>query len=283
MGRNVAEAMGVRSAVKLSGPSEDLFKSTVRIDNIHEMEQLLAGPKAGAGLTSPRWPEDLLPKIDAGRQQRGQQLYAQMCAGCHDGGWLQPDQHGRQYRQLVMKPVDDIGTDPKSAMNFVQRTARLNASDKTPVSAATGLKTVTDGVIEQWLVEKKIPRDQWDDYKGYRDNDWRSPAAYRARPLNGIWATAPYLHNGSVPNLYQMLVPAAERETAFFVGSRQFDPQKVGFSTAEFPGAFQFDTSIPGNSNRGHEFRNDPLGNGVIGRELTEEERWDLIEYLKSL
>jgi hypothetical protein len=206
-----------------------------------------------------------------------------MCAGCHDGGWSQPDQHGRQYREIVMKSVDDIGTDPKSAMNFVQRKAYLSASDMTPVSAATGLKKVTDAVIERWLVDNAVPRDQWDDYKGYRENDWRAPAAYRARPLNGIWATAPYLHNGSVPNLYQMLVPAAERETAFFVGSRQFDPQKVGFSSAEFPNAFQFDTSLPSNSNRGHEFRNGPLGNGVIGRELTEEERWDLIEYLKSL
>jgi mono/diheme cytochrome c family protein len=283
MGRNVAEAMGVRSAVKLSGPSEDLHKSTVRLDNIHEMEQLLAGPKAGEGLTSPRWPEDLLPKIDAGRQQRGKQLYAQMCSGCHDGGWSQPDRHGRQYRQIVMKPVDDIGTDPKAAMNFVQRKAYLNASDKTPVPAATGLKKVTDAVIERWLDDNAVPSNQRDDIKGYRDNDWRAVAAYRARPLNGIWATAPYLHNGSVPNLYQMLVPADQRDTAFSVGSRQFDPKMVGFSTDGAADAFQFDTSIPGNSNRGHEFRNAPLRNGVIGRELTENERWDLIEYLKSL
>ena len=41
---------------------------------------------------------------------------------------------------------------------------------------------------------------------------------YRARPLNGVWATAPYLHNGSVPSLYWMLKPAAERPTQFCVG-----------------------------------------------------------------
>lgn len=67
-----------------------------------------------------------------------------------------------------------------------------------------------------------------------------SPAArdlkglvYKARPLNGIWATAPYLHNGSVPNLWQLLQKPAERVTRFWVGSRQFDPINVGFITNE--------------------------------------------------
>ena len=49
-------------------------------------------------------------------------------------------------------------------------------------------------------------------------------AVYKARPLAGMWATAPFLHNGSVPNLYYMLVPAAERPKKFFVGHREFDP-----------------------------------------------------------
>jgi hypothetical protein len=51
---------------------------------------------------------------------------------------------------------------------------------------------------------------------------------YRARPLNGVWATAPYLHNGSVPSLYWMLKPAAERPKQFCMGARDFDPQHVG-------------------------------------------------------
>ena len=56
-------------------------------------------------------------------------------------------------------------------------------------------------------------------------------STYRARPLDGIWATAPYLHNGSVPNLYQLLLPAVQRVTTFKVGSDQFDPVYVGFVT----------------------------------------------------
>jgi mono/diheme cytochrome c family protein len=95
--------------------------------------------------------------------------------------------------------------------------------------------------------------------------------SYKARPLDGIWATAPYLHNGSVPTLWDLL--SAERPKTFWVGTRQFDPVKVGFITTEVPGAFLFDTAIPGNLNGGHTW----------GTTLSESEKLDLIEYLKSL
>src|SRR3954452_10590458 len=59
MGRNVAEAMGVRSATMLSGPPGDLYRSTVAVRNIADIEAQLAGPQPGAGLRAPRWPEDM--------------------------------------------------------------------------------------------------------------------------------------------------------------------------------------------------------------------------------
>ena len=96
---------------------------------------------------------------------------------------------------------------------------------------------------------------------------------YKAAPLAGIWATAPYLHNGSVPNLYELLLPGSQRTTKFYVGNREFDPKKVGFSTDQAPGTSLFDTSLSGNSNLGH----DTYGT------FTEEQRWQLVEYLKSL
>ncbi len=92
-------------------------------------------------------------------------------------------------------------------------------------------------------------------------------------PLAGIWATAPYLHNGSVPNLYELLLPSNQRTTKFYVGNREFEPKKVGFSTDQAAGTTLFDTSLSGNSNLGH----DTYGT------FTEEERWQLVEYLKSL
>ena len=79
---------------------------------------------------------------------------------------------------------------------------------------------------------------------------------YKARPLAGIWATPPFLHNGSVPTLYQMLVPAYWRDKTFYRKNMLFDPRAVGLeSDASQKGAFVFDTSITGNSNLGHEFR----------------------------
>jgi hypothetical protein len=79
-----------------------------------------------------------------------------------------------------------------------------------------------------------------------------------------------------------MLVPVEQRDKVFYTGSREFDPQKVGYRTEKFDGAFEFRTDLQGNSNAGHEFRKG-AGKGVIGRELTEEERWAIIEYLKTL
>ena len=94
---------------------------------------------------------------------------------------------------------------------------------------------------------------------------------YEARPLNGIWATAPFLHNGSVPTLDALLRKAGKRPPTFSVGSRQFDTKKIG--VLDVPGFPKHDTTLPGNSNIGHEF----------GSELSEEERSQLVEYLKSI
>jgi mono/diheme cytochrome c family protein len=124
-------------------------------------------------------------------------------------------------------------------------------------------------------------------------------AGYKPRPLAGVWATAPFLHNGSVPTLYQMLLPPEKRDTRFFVGRREYDPKQVGYVTA--PDAdgdedgFWLDTSLKGNHNSGHAFAADPalwekhkadpkanpLPKGVIGPEFTDEQRYALIEYLK--
>ena len=114
---------------------------------------------------------------------------------------------------------------------------------------------------------------------------------YKGRPLNGIWATAPYLHSGSVPNLWELLKAGKDRVKTFSVGSREFDPIYVGFkSDPALPGAFVFRTvdgdgkPIPGNGNYGHEYG---TGRAVVDSgdglpALSDKERWDLLEYLKS-
>jgi hypothetical protein len=104
---------------------------------------------------------------------------------------------------------------------------------------------------------------------------------YKFRPLTGIWATAPYLHNGSVPTLYDLLLPPSDRPKSFYVGTREFDPVKVGFKTgqsAENSFLFRvFDDQgkpIQGNLNSGHDYNN---------AGLSEADREALVEYMKGL
>jgi hypothetical protein len=108
---------------------------------------------------------------------------------------------------------------------------------------------------------------------------------YQAPPLDGVWATAPYLHNGAVPTLYHLLKSSA-RPARFLrppsTGFEHYDRDRVGwtFRTVESPGSLTaeerrsfVDTSRFGLSNAGHTF----------GDKLSEAERADVIEYLKTL
>jgi hypothetical protein len=115
--------------------------------------------------------------------------------------------------------------------------------------------------------------------------------AYKSRPLAGVWATGPFLHNGSVPTLYQLLSPRDEREGRFFVSPGSFDPVAVGVDVKARGDGFWYDTRLPGNANVGHEFRagyvpgktdEDDPQYGVIGPALTPDERWAIVEYLKT-
>ena len=103
---------------------------------------------------------------------------------------------------------------------------------------------------------------------------------YKSRPLNGIWATAPYLHNGAVPTLYDLLLPQAERPKTFGYFDGEMDLAKVGLKDASSnPAAFIFETYDEdgvvrtGNWNGGHEY----------GATLSHDQRLDLVEYLKGL
>jgi len=99
-------------------------------------------------------------------------------------------------------------------------------------------------------------------------------AQYRAKPLNGIWVTAPFLHNGSVPTLADLLETEKDRPVRFRVGSPRFDPVKVGFSENNTGiNTLEIDTTLSGNLNSGHEY----------GVDLSTTDKASLLEYLKSL
>ncbi len=88
------------------------------------------------------------------------------------------------------------------------------------------------------------------------------------------------MHNGSVPNLYQLLLPADQRVKQFDLGSWEYDPKNVGYvMSSSTEDNFVFDTTTEGNSNAGHEY-----GTGYYDLPaLTEQERWALVEYLKTI
>ena len=101
-------------------------------------------------------------------------------------------------------------------------------------------------------------------------------SGYVAAFLDGIWLRAPYLHNGSVPSLRDLLEPAAQRPTTFWRGYDLYDPDRVGFVTrgpeAERTGTLH-DVAARGGGNRGHEF----------GTTLPAADKADLLEYLKTM
>lgn len=118
-----------------------------------------------------------------------------------------------------------------------------------------------------------------------RGYDWefrhfQKTYGYANQPLDGIWARAPYLHNGSVPSLWDLLTPAEQRPARFYRGHDVYDPIRVGFRTdiREIDGrkAFLFDTALPGNGNQGHT-------GARYGTELSDSDKWALIEYLKTI
>jgi mono/diheme cytochrome c family protein len=112
---------------------------------------------------------------------------------------------------------------------------------------------------------------------GVERKDMVKDRGYMAAPISGVWLTAPYLHNGSVPNLVELLKPPGERIKTFYRGCDLYDPRNMGFlSDGSEPtclNQFLFDTQLPGNGNGGHTY----------GTALDSDEKVELIEYLKTL
>jgi hypothetical protein len=110
----------------------------------------------------------------------------------------------------------------------------------------------------------------------YRFTRFRKTHGYANQPLDGIWLRGPYLHNGSVPTLRDLLNPAPARPAAFYRGNDVFDQAGVGFvsNVAEANGRrfTRYDTSVPGNGNAGHDY----------GTTLPDADKAAIVEYLKT-
>jgi hypothetical protein len=297
--RNIGEAMGVFVRMDLTSKTteEGLFDSTIDLKGLIASEELLWR------LAPPKWPEEVLGKIDQEKAARGAQLFKENCAGCHSTWphrWSEPKKEGKRFIENAIIKADVIGTDPGQFFSpqFQSRPTGLPGPMSEhlapPYTGATLAPPpvvffpIQRGIYNKAVAKLNLSDEQLISAHGYRPFDPELPlpipvlGGYKANPSEGMWSSPPYLHNGSVPNLYELLIPAAERTKKFFIGT-EFDPVKVGIDTSGNSGKFLYDTSLIGNSNAGHSFENGPLGKGVIGRLLTDDERWALIEYMKSI
>ena len=210
-----------------------------------------------------------------------------------DASWPPPDPPGCAMNCHVVWLLWDLRTGAKSIENT------LAGLDVTKLSEGVALNLVGIMVKNRFYADRRVDFATQQCLEGFGTLDLpQNIRGYKPRPLEGVWATAPFLHNGSVPTLYQMLVPPEKRDKEFFVGRREFDPKNVGFVTqpdAVEDTGFWLDTTKAGNHNSGHAFsadaatwatyqenpRKNHLPPGVIGPEFTDDQRYDLIEYLK--
>jgi hypothetical protein len=309
LGRNAGEVIGVFGDVNIpEKPGLGGLPSSIDMNNLDRLEAVLRK------LEPPRWPAGF-GALDPTRVEAGRALYEQKgCKGCHT-----IEAPGPEIYAVRMVPLsrdsqghDNVNnTDPWMACNAISYTSATGKLEGVKAGYINGdplgrtepvakmlSATVKGALVAKW---KQILKTAAEIFFGVEkpprvvgagdvvspeerlaarlDQCYKSKSdlfAYKARPLDGIWATAPYLHNGSVPTLYDLLLPARDRPQSFSLGTREYDPAKVGYVTG--PGApgngFTFDTRLRGNSNIGHDYR--------VGG-LTEEQRWALVEYMKTL
>ncbi|HEY0026835.1 MAG TPA: di-heme-cytochrome C peroxidase [Allosphingosinicella sp.] len=311
LGRNAGEVIGVFGDVKVvEGSTLKGFPNLIQVESLNSLEETLRRLKPLP------WPAEI-GAIDPAKSAAGKTLYDQKCAACHK---IEPTNTDAIYEvgfQLQQKGNPN-NTDPSMACNAITYQAATGNLQGRPVGyipsskdpekfgeqaflsdmltatvkgaliakveaiAATTVRIFLDiqrppKVVEPDILEgiAKPEESPWPQRLEECFADKSGLFRYKSRPLDGVWATAPFLHNGSVPTLYDLLLPGNQRPKSFRVGTREFDPVRVGYRTDEAPNnGFVFDTSKRGNLNTGHEY-------GVA--KLSDQQRWALVEYMKTL
>ena len=273
LARNIGQVLGVFADFH---PVRD--PSTTEITwwdhNSVNVEGLTAAEAMLSKIGKPRFPGTLDPDLVA----EGATVYARECEACHASDPGSPP---------WKTPVMDVGTD-------VRAMALLNRRVKTGI-LATGIVnppfTVEDRAIEVlysvvtgMLLSLPAPEPPTPQQAAARMGiatkhetvECGGRKGYEAKVLHGVWAAAPFLHNGSVPTLADLLKPAADRPRRFRLGSA-YDPVRVGLAADQRGAATMVTTGCDdvasGRSNCGHEH----------GTDLDAVEKAALLEYLKSL
>jgi mono/diheme cytochrome c family protein len=274
--QNVTTALAVYGSLDVSGRDGlDGFPSSVDFNKLGDVQDWFYK------LRAPAWPEDVLGALDHDAVARGSKLYVSECSSCHA---LSDRNDPKRELKAVLTPVAEVGTDPRMVQNFLNAKVQTGPwqGRKTAVLAGPvlGAEAQSIDVVAHAAIGATLRHPlaavhdaavSW--HTVYKAGIAQHPDYYKARPLSGIWASAPYLHNGSVPTLAELLKAPAARVSKFWVGGREFDPVAVGNEYGDGPNRTLLDTTLPGNSNAGHAF----------GTQLSDAEKRDLLEYLKSL
>ncbi len=296
LGRNLGEVLGVyaHSSMENCGPEHPQvcdFTSTADLDNLVALESWVKH------LDAPKWHEDfpaIDPDLAADGAELYARDCQSCHALPNQGGSYEtsdpnpdsPNGCGRVFVETQSTPICfdyngvdllgglaaancdaevTIGTDPFLAANFLARRGKTGMlaplfGGQEEVSAAELLGTIQTLIIQQAFESLGYSQDDILHALDYRDSATPSLAnltGYKARPLDGIAFTAPFLHNGSIPTIAELLKRPSERLTEFWVGRREFDPVNLGFIATAPEGdeeLFRYDSSLPGNHNSGHEF-----------------------------
>lgn len=274
LAQNATTALAVYGTVDVLGHGKT-YPSSIQIKNLGYIQRKFYK------LIAPKWPQEIAGRLDKKLMEQGEKIYQQQCLQCHS--LVNADDPKRKLTAVVV-PASEVGTDALMVNNFSEGTVKTGELEgkhfalwfgqefKAEATRLDVVMHVTTGALLQhpWDALCSVVKEFAHNKLSHVD-----PAVnyYKARPINGIWSSAPYLHNGSVPTVYDLLLPAAQRPAQFFVGNRELDRVKVGNQTLEVESASLFDTTLPGNSNVGHEY----------GTQLSEEDRMALLEYIKSL
>ena len=299
LGRNVGEAVGVFAAVDMTAKRPPVaYTSSASFHNLRSLEHRLRA------LKSPQWPAEILPAIDSRKAAAGQVLFQDHCVQCHPRVNTFPlarsytaartpiadtnDREGVQTDATAAALIRDSRDAPTGILKGAKKGILLgketygDTADVFPITQDTVGRLLVGSLFGPKLDQSRRVKlaGNVEHHKSSKllkmtpPSDYLKDLRYSGRSLDGIWATAPYLHNGSVPTLYDLLLPEAQRPKTFSVGRREFDPIKVGYVTSPAPGTFLFNTKLKGNSNKGHDYGTS---------RMSEEQRMQLVEYLKTL
>jgi hypothetical protein len=279
MERNIGQSLGVGAVF-----DAESFAATSRLDHLNTLEHLVYK------LTPPAWPADIFGAIDETRAARGREVYERQCANCHDKPFAVTPSGLVVYQLFTLK---EIGVSPLVAQNFDEPVIVDGKSVRFAAAAFSVLENlkkryytanqISEQTQAEWEGRTRRPPPEWKpamrstlaDAGKYPDT--RGGRVSPAKPLAGIWATAPYLNNGSVASIWDLLTPPNARPKTFTLGSREYDVKALGYRSTPDPKApappWEFDTSQTGNSNAGH----------VYGTTLSDDDKWALIEFLKKL